>query len=195
MTKRKPVQLTGKQQAFVDAYFALRFNGTEAARQAGYAGDDNTLAATASRMLRNNKIRSAIDKRFKQTKMGPDEVLGRLSYIATGSMEDFVDPDSCTLDLKKAQKAKALGLIKKLKIKTIINSKDDTEIEEIEFELHDPMRAMEMLGKHWRVFERAGEVDWRKEVEAAGLDPDKFTSELAAQFAEHMKQSAKVEEE
>ncbi len=193
--RRKQVQLTGKQQAFIDAYFALRFNGTEAARQAGYSGDENTLAATASRMLRNNKIRSAIDKRFKQTKMGPDEVLGRLSYIATGSMEDFVDPDSCTLDLAKAQKAKALGLIRKLKIKTIINAKDDTEIMEVEFELHDPMRAMEMLGKHWRVFERAGEVDWRKEVEAAGLDPEKLINDAAAQFREHALKGVKVDDD
>jgi hypothetical protein len=153
--KRKPArQLTGKQRAFIEAYFASNFNATEAARRAGYNGDDNTLAVIANENLRKPNIRKHIDQRFRQTKMGADEVLARLSFIASGSMEDFVDPDSVSIDLKKAALAKKLGLLKKLKVTTVTTSHADrdTQTETVEFELHDPMRAMEMLCKHWRVF-------------------------------------------
>lgn len=53
---------TSKQQAFIDAYAG---NGTEAARKAGYAGDDNALAVMANSLLRNPKIAAAIKEREK----------------------------------------------------------------------------------------------------------------------------------
>jgi hypothetical protein len=47
--------LTGRQKRFADAYF-VHGNGTRAAREAGYSGDDDDLGAAASRYLRNPKI-------------------------------------------------------------------------------------------------------------------------------------------
>lgn len=52
--------LTPKQQAFVEAFAG---NATEAARVAGYEGDDATLNVTGSRLLRNAKVRAAIEAR------------------------------------------------------------------------------------------------------------------------------------
>lgn len=52
--------LTPKQRKFVEAYTG---NGTEAARIAGYSGDDNTLGVTAHDLLRNPKIARAIEQR------------------------------------------------------------------------------------------------------------------------------------
>ena len=45
--------LTDKQRQFVDWYCSsdARCNGTEAARRAGYRGNDNTLRAVASENL------------------------------------------------------------------------------------------------------------------------------------------------
>lgn len=54
---------TEKQQRFIDAYAG---NGTEAARLAGYAGDDNALAVRAAELLRNSKIAEAIGARQKK---------------------------------------------------------------------------------------------------------------------------------
>ncbi len=67
--------LTERQRKFVDAYMGeANGNGTKAARLAGYAGDDNTLAAQAYDLLRNAKIRSALDARLE----GDPLVAGRL---------------------------------------------------------------------------------------------------------------------
>lgn len=190
----KRATLTGKQQAFVEAYFAANYNATEAARRAGYQGDYNTLASLASENLRKDNIRAAIDKRLKQMKMGADEVLARLSFVASGSMEDFIDPDSMSIDLRKAKRAEKLGLIKKFKITTVTTSHADrdTQTETIEFELHDPMRALEMLGKHHKVFDRALETDWRQQLIDAGLDPDKVVESAADQFEKLLKAKESV---
>lgn len=53
-------KLTTKQQKFLDAYAG---NATEAARLAGYTGNDQTLAVTGSRLLKNAQIRAHLDAR------------------------------------------------------------------------------------------------------------------------------------
>jgi|SRR5690554_820481 len=56
--------LTEKQRRFVEAYMgAAAGNATEAARLAGYGGDENTLSQTGHQNLRNPKISEAINER------------------------------------------------------------------------------------------------------------------------------------
>lgn len=90
--------LTEKQRRFVDAYMGeAKGNGTLAARVAGYEGDDNTLAVTASRLLRNPKVRSALNARIECDPliMGRIERLRRLSEIARGEYtSQVVDPET-----------------------------------------------------------------------------------------------------
>lgn len=52
--------LTSKQLKFIELYGG---NGTEAARLAGYAGDDATLATVAYENMRKPEIRAAIKRR------------------------------------------------------------------------------------------------------------------------------------
>jgi len=60
-------KFTSKQQKFIDLYEG---NGTKAAREAGYTGDDNTLAVAAKKLLRNGKILAAIKEREIKTPQG-----------------------------------------------------------------------------------------------------------------------------
>lgn len=82
--------LTGKQRAFVDQYFLCEFNGTEAAARAGYQGNRDSLAVTASENLRNPKVRAVIDGRLAERTMSADEVLMRLTDHGRGSAEDII---------------------------------------------------------------------------------------------------------
>ncbi len=52
--------LTSKQLKFIAAYDG---NGTKAARAAGYKGGDNALGVMANSLLRNHKIKAAIQAR------------------------------------------------------------------------------------------------------------------------------------
>jgi hypothetical protein len=67
-------KFTPKQEAFVHWYCSavVNMNGTEAARRAGYAGSDNTLANVASENLRKPYLRAAIDKRLEKALSGAD---------------------------------------------------------------------------------------------------------------------------
>jgi len=54
-------ELTPKQQRWLAAYLgAARFNATEAAHMAGYAGDRRTLAVSGYRAAHNPRLAAAI---------------------------------------------------------------------------------------------------------------------------------------
>lgn len=56
------IELTPKQQLFIDAYLQS-FNATDAARKAGYAGNDKTLAQVGAENLRKPYIAEALQQR------------------------------------------------------------------------------------------------------------------------------------
>lgn len=157
-------KLTDKQRIFIEAYLTC-WNATEAARQAGYAGNDATLAVVGSENLRKPQIQGAIQERLKEKAMGADEVLARLADEARGSMADFmtihesplVKPGGIPikdhegkpiiryfpeLDLKKAEERGKLHLIKKLTYTAHGPS----------IELYDAQAAKQLLGKHHGLF-------------------------------------------
>lgn len=158
--------LTTKQQIFIEQYLSNGYNATAAARAAGYSGEDNTLRVVGNDNLTKPAIRAAIDARLREHRLNADEVLARLSEMARGSMEDFIDPDSGVVDLKKAAKGKRLHLVKKIKQRTIISNKDDSQMDEVEFELYDAQKALIDLGRHLKLFTDnlniSGQIDLSK---------------------------------
>lgn len=74
------MSLTPKQQAFVDAYAG---NGVEAARAAGYTGDDATLATSASRLLKHAEVSAAIARRNAVVEQARQEAAVQAGRIAT----------------------------------------------------------------------------------------------------------------
>lgn len=157
-------RLTGKQRRFVNFYLEL-WNGTEAASKAGYEGDRNVLAATASRLLRNVKVRAEIEKRLEAEAMGANEVLQRLSEHARGNLADFIDTDvpGGLIDMD-AVAAKG-HLLKKLSW-----TKSGLQVE-----LYDAQAALEKLGKAHGLFrdrvDLSGEV--AHVVRVIGVDVEK----------------------
>jgi phage terminase small subunit len=190
--------LTDKQQRFVDAYLEC-WNASEAARRAGYKGPRANQAGQD--YLSKPDIRAAIDARLAEHKMGADEVLARLSAIAHGGVADFVriervvfhprvpitaptpeDPKAVewvedpipqektviAIDLEQARDRGKLHLLKKYK-----ESQWGPEVE-----THDPVRALELLGKHHRLFAEQVEVSWRDQLMQQGHDPDTIKKQL-----------------
>lgn len=152
--------LNNRQRLFVEAYLKT-WNATKAARMAGYAKD--SASVQGFRLLRNEKIQAAIRARVTEIAMGTDEVLIRLAQHARASFGDFIDPDSLSIDLRKAAKAKRLHLIKKFEVTTI--TRDDTQIETVKLELYDAQAALVHLGKHHGLFKDRVQIDdWRSEA-------------------------------
>lgn len=90
-TTEEVKKLTVKQRAFVDAYLgAARGVGIDAARLAGYKGNDVTLTAIASENLRKPLISEEIKQRTAAL-FSEVEVIQRLADHARGSMADFIE--------------------------------------------------------------------------------------------------------
>lgn len=130
--------LTIKQRLFIDEYLKC-FNATEAARRAGYQGNDNTLSQTGHKMVRNGKTAERIKARLDESAMSTNEALGRLADMARSDIGDFikVDPKSGDFILNwKGAKGKT-HLIKSAK----------HTAHGFAIELHDPQAAIDKILK------------------------------------------------
>ncbi len=135
--------LTDKQMVFVEEYLVC-WNATEAARRAGYSGNDATLATVGWENLRKPEIRERIQARMAEKAMAADEVLARLADHARGSMADFLSWSGrgARLDLSKAAKAGKLHLVK-----SFTKGRRGTSIE-----LYDAQAALVHIAKHLGLF-------------------------------------------
>lgn len=182
---RKKDGLTAKESLFVSAYLGeSRFNATQAARIAGYKGNDVTLSSVGYENLRKPQIAATVNERINEAAMSSNEVLSRLSDIASGKITDVVDDDG-NFDLKLAKERGKDQLLKKLKIKrtskkvdsfTPARGDDEEEretletaliYEEVEFEMYSAHEALRDLGKYHRLF--------ADRVEHSGKDGGPFT--------------------
>ena len=139
VTENNSGQLTGLQRAFVDEWFK-DFNGTQAARRAGYSGDDNALAVRASLTLRNDKVRAEIERRWAAHGVTAEEVIARYVEQARGSIAEFLLP-SGGIDWDKVKEQGHL-------VKKVTHRKG----QQSQIELYDAQHALDMIGKSLGLF-------------------------------------------
>jgi phage terminase small subunit len=151
--------LTNKQQAFVNAYLRT-FNATKAAIEARYS--EHTAAAIGSENLRKPQIQAAIRTRMERDAMGTSEVLYHLAQIARGDFDDVSDNHG-NLDLIEARRVGKTNLIKRVKNKAIVT--ENSDISETEVEMYDRLRALELIGKHLKMWtEKVQLDDWHSQA-------------------------------
>lgn len=122
----KKVNLTKLQRLWAD-YWIKTGNGTEAARLAGYKGNDNVLAVTAANNLKNEKIKKYIVETYEQTEKAADdkrvadsmEVLEFLTKTMRGEVKDQFGLDPMLSDRIKAAEllGKRYGLFREVQQK------------------------------------------------------------------------------
>ena len=137
--------MTDKQRAFVEHYLAC-WDKTKAAKSAGFS--EKTAGQIGYQLLQKTSIQQAIQQRLNELKMSADEVLLRLADQARGSMEDFLDEDG-RIDLALARQSGKLHLIKTRSV-----TKEGERIE-----LYSAQSALELIGKHHRLFADVHEID------------------------------------
>lgn len=96
--------ITIKQKRFVNEYLRNGGNGTQAARSAGYSGDDNALAVQSNRLLRNAKVVDALSKYTEGTNLKERT----LKAVQDMALEDTGEPVS------NVQKLRALEMLCKI---------------------------------------------------------------------------------
>jgi len=161
--KKKPRKLTPKREAFAENYLSNGFNGTEAARAAGYKGNDQTLAQVAHENLRNPEIASRVRARIEGLAASANEVLFILGDHLRGSIADFEGcfKEDGAFDLAKAKEKGVAHLVKKLRsvTRSIPRGKDEAPIREttVEIELYSSQDAAAKLIPVLGLKQKAGE--------------------------------------
>jgi phage terminase small subunit len=165
-----PYEYTAKEILFITEYMSDdRHVATSAAEKAGYKSKSaGGMRVIASEVMARPRVRAAINQAFEALAMPKMEILFRLARIAGGSITDVLNDDN-ELDLDRA---KAIGtdvLIKKIERRRDVVEVKATETtggqdgeserlermiikETVKFEIHDPLRALDMLGKNARLF-------------------------------------------
>lgn len=106
--------LLPRERLFI-SFYLQSLNGADAARRAGYTGN---MYAHGHRLLKDPRIKPIVEKGFAELAPTPREVIARISAQARATIADVFDIDDSghpTLNLKKAEEAGKLGVIKSLK--------------------------------------------------------------------------------
>jgi phage terminase small subunit len=151
----RPSDLTPKQQRFVDEYL-IDLNATQAAIRAGYSA--RTADVQASQILSIPKVAAAVEaaigERSKRTEITGDSVLRELLLIATADIGQAFDEAGCLLPLGEMPEntRRAISAIESDELFDGVG-KDRKRIglmRKVKF--WDKPRALEMLGKHLKLF-------------------------------------------
>lgn len=137
--------LAYKQELFIEYLLGESAgNATDAARKAGYMGDDRTLAVTGHRLLRNPNVAARVQARLAEAAMSADEVLAHLAEIARAPWQEF------------------------LQIKTVRG-----EVVDVRMDLTNKVKALELLGKYHKLFTEKVEVEVVQKA-LIGIDLEKM---------------------
>jgi phage terminase small subunit len=174
---KKTQKLSGKQKLFAQEYL-VDLNATQAAIRAGYS--KKTAGQQAARLLKNVKIQEELDKanneRVKRTQINQDVVIGELAKIALTDIKNYLsfrtektqvdteDDGTPIIDYALVVDVKDSDEVDGSVISEVQLNKDGT----FKFKLHDKKGALELLGKHLKLFtdkvEHSGEVDVEHDV-------------------------------
>jgi hypothetical protein len=165
-----------RHQAFIEFYLEC-FNGTQAWQLAHPDADYDTCSSCSSRLLRNVKIKAELERRFSERVMSKNEVLTRLQDQANATLLPFVKVDDdgyIYFNFKDPEAKKHFHLIKKVKHKKQErwNEKSGEGSSEnwVEVELHDPQKALELIGKYYALFTDKMEHDVKHRVIHVGFE-------------------------
>lgn len=162
--------LTEKQARFCEEYL-IDLNGRQAAIRAGYS--PHRADQQASTLLATRKVSAYIDRRMadhsKRTGVTVDRIMRELARIA------FIDPteliNMSEAELHDDTSADDRAVIQSVKVKVIPT--EDGNITEREIRLADKVKALELLGKRFKMWTDRVEAEVDTEIKVIMDDQSK----------------------
>ncbi len=145
--------MTPKQELFVKG-FLIDLNATQAAIRAGYS--KKRADAIGYDLLRNTEVQTAIqaamNKRSAKIEITADRVLEEIANMAFVNIQDLYDENGILKPINELPRHVAAG-IQSVKV----NLTEACAVQEVK--LWDKKGALELLGKHLRLFADRLELD------------------------------------
>ena len=144
-----PTKLTNaRHRLFVDAY-VREPNATKAAIAAGYK--KKTAAAQGSALLRNPKVRGALDARLEKHEQQADlkkqDVLRELAKIGTSDIRKAFDDKGCLLDIHKLPDELAPA-ISSIEVESYFDAERGETVTTKKVKFWEKTKALELYMKH-----------------------------------------------
>ena len=158
--EKSEFEITDRMQKFVDEYL-VDFNGTKAAERSGYSAD--SAQEIASQLLARPDIRELVAEGQKaiteRTQTFQDSAVAELKIVGFSDLADFLTVKEGGIveqkpfnELTKEQ-TKCIKKIKQVVRST--HAADGSILHQtatLEIELHDKLKALELLGRHLGMF-------------------------------------------
>ena len=148
--------MTDKQKRFCEEYL-VDLNATQAAIRAGYS--PRSAGDVACKNLKKTDIRARIDRMLAdqsvRTGVTADRVIRELAKVAFMKGTDVIDTE--TGDVRDGATDDDRACIAAVKVKRVNGA--DFDSTEREIRLCDKVKALELLGKHFGIFEDNINVD------------------------------------
>lgn len=139
-----PEKLNDKHIKFCKE-FIKDFNGSRAARAAGYSAKNSRQTAAKFLTFPNiqKQIKIEADKMNQETDNDIRKIITELQIIAFGDIKDICEWDEEVIRLKESEtldeKSRAINEVSETKVGTKVK-------------MHDKLRALEMLGRYHSIF-------------------------------------------
>lgn len=160
--------LTDKQQRFI-AFYLKNPNATNAARLAGYEGNEVTLGAVGYENLNKPQIQAEIARLRQARRLTPDAVLDMIESVATVDLTPYRNEEGL-LDVDRLADA-GLGYL----VEGIKPGRNGLEVT-----LASPQEARKLLARHHRLVGANVEIDQSTTVEMSADMLQGLTEQIAA---------------
>jgi len=146
--KRNPYGLTDKEILFVDTYFATGDSGI-AIREAGYStSSDEVTKVKASQLLAKQAVRDYLNEKrgaiLDKLDLKAERLIQELKDIAFFNIKDVVNGEFTLEDFINLPREATAA---------VAGFKVDKNKGTVDVKFHDKTRAMDMIGKHFGIFE------------------------------------------
>lgn len=149
------MELSEQERAFIDRYINHWGLG-RAVREAGLStGDDESDKQLALDMIDRPNVRDemhrVLERRSSRLEMAADDVIRRIAGISSVDVAQAYDANGCLLPIHEIPRPVRQS-IAGVKTRELFNSKGELQGYTQEVKWIDPLKALELLGRHMRLF-------------------------------------------
>lgn len=151
------MQLNDKQKRFCEEY-VIDLNATQASIRAGYSV--KTAGSIGNNLLKKIEIQNEINalnrKRSVKTGITADKVIAELGKIAFADIKNYLSFDENGVKFKESNEVDGtlISEVSSNETETVLTG-ETTGINkkvQLKMKLHDKMKALELLGKHFNIY-------------------------------------------